>query len=215
VRAAFDRFLWQDKPGSTALVFSLQRLWAASPDGIPMSSPRQCSDLGPRLGAGATVTSRSAPGRDEQEVGAAVKIAISTLREENPMSAAPCPVAAGLARTSVPKSNRRDVRRRPGAVAKTATAPASCELLKAIRAPGKIEEGFKTDRTMVGVCARATQARADPLCSPRLVEDFFVRDRLVGGTPDHAPTPAVKNLARSSGPILCRGSLAYQSRRVQ
>ena len=63
----------------------------------------------------------------------------------------------------------------PGAVARDGDRPVFVdELLKAIRAPGKIEEAF--NRTMVGV-SRATQGEQIPWFSSSLVEDFLVRDR--------------------------------------
>ena len=63
----------------------------------------------------------------------------------------------------------------PGAVARDGDRPVFVdELLKAMRAPGKIEEAF--NRTMVGV-SRATQGEQIPWFSSSLVEGLFVRDR--------------------------------------
>ena len=83
------------------------------------------------------------------------------------------------------------------------------ELLKAIRAPGKIEEAF--NRTMVGV-SRATQGEQIPWFSSSLVEDFSFA---TAGrtTPDPAPAPveAEKNLPAPRPDPDAAVRLAYQS----
>ena len=73
----------------------------------------------------------------------------------------------------------------PGAVARDGDRPVFVdELLKAMRAPGKIEEAF--NRTMVGV-SRATQGEQIPWFSSSLVEDFSFATA-GRATPDPAPT---------------------------
>jgi tetratricopeptide (TPR) repeat protein len=96
----------------------------------------------------------------------------------------------------------------PGAVARDGDRPVFVdELLKAIRAPGKIEEAF--NRTMVGV-SRATQGEQIPWFSSSLVEDFSFATA-GRATPDPAPTPAGKNLPAPRPDPDAAVQLAYQS----
>jgi tetratricopeptide (TPR) repeat protein len=98
----------------------------------------------------------------------------------------------------------------PGAVARDGDRPVFVdELLKAMRAPGKIEEAF--NRTMVGV-SRATQGEQIPWFSSSLVEDFSFA---TAGrtTPNPAPTSveAEKNLPAPRPDPDAAVRLAYQS----
>ena len=116
--------------------------------------------------------------------GAAVKIAILDASRRNPFERRFRAVAGGLAPASVPKSTVVMYAAAPGAVARDGDRPVFVdELLKAMRAPGKIEEAF--NRTMVGV-SRATQGEQIPWFSSSLVEDFSFA---TAGrtTPDPAP----------------------------
>src|SRR3954467_5149404 len=146
MRAAFDRFYGKIKPGSTALFFF---------SGYGIQSDRQTFVIP----VNAQIWTEADVRRDGYSLdlllgemnkkGAAVKIAILDASRRNPYERRFRAVAGGLAPTSVPKSTVVMYAAAPGAVARDGDRPVFVdELLKAMRAPGKIEEAF--NRTMVG-----------------------------------------------------------------
>ena len=201
MRAAFDRFYGKIKPGSTALFFF---------SGYGIQSDRQTFVIP----VNAQIWTEADVRRDGYSLdlllgemnkkGAAVKIAILDASRRNPFERRFRAVAGGLAPASVPKSTVVMYAAAPGAVARDGD-----ELLKAIRAPGKIEEAF--NRTMVGV-SRATQGEQIPWFSSSLVEDFSFA-AAGRATPDPAPTPveAEKNLPAPRPDPDAAVRLAYQS----
>ena len=197
MRAAFDRFYGKIKPGSTALVFF---------SGYGIQSDRQTYVIP----VNAQIWTEAEVRRDGYSLdlvlgemnkkGAAVKIAILDASRRNPFERRFRAVAGGLAPASVPKSTVVMYAAAPGAVARDGDRPVFVdELLKAIRAPGKIEEAF--NRTMVGV-SRATQGEQIPWFSSSLVEDFSFATA-GRATPDPAPTPVERRKTSPlRGPIL-------------
>src|SRR3954453_13637802 len=183
MRAAFDRFYGKIKPGSTALFFF---------SGYGIQSDRQTYVIP----VNAQIWTEADVRRDGYSLdllldemnkkGAAVKIAILDASRRNPFERRFRAVAGGLAPASVPKSTVVMYAAAPGAIARDGDRPVFVdELLKAMRAPGKIEEAF--NRTMVGV-SRATRGEQIPWFSSSLVEDFsFVTSGRA--TPAPAPTP--------------------------
>jgi tetratricopeptide (TPR) repeat protein len=207
MRAAFDRFYGKIKPGSTALMFF---------SGYGIQSDRQTYIIP----VNAQIWTEADVRRDGYSLdlllgemnkkGAAVKIAILDASRRNPFERRFRAVAGGLAPTSVPKSTVVMYAAAPGAVARDGDRPVFVdELLKAMRAPGKIEEAF--NRTMVGV-SRATQGEQIPWFSSSLVEDFSFA---TAGrtTPNPAPTSveAEKNLPAPRPDPDAAVRLAYQS----
>jgi len=206
MRAAFDRFYGKIKPGSTALFFF---------SGYGIQSDRQTYVIP----VNAQIWTEADVRRDGYSLdlllgemnkkGAAVKIAILDASRRNPFERRFRAVAGGLAPASVPKSTVVMYAAAPGAVARDGDRPVFVdELLKAIRAPGKIEEAF--NRAMVAV-SRATQGEQIPWFSSSLVEDFsFVT---AGRTPEPAAAPveAEKNLPVSRPDPDAAVRLAYQS----
>src|SRR4051812_4197250 len=197
MRVALDRFYGKIKPGATALFFF---------SGYGIQSDRQTYVIP----VNSQIWTEADVRRDGYSLdlllgemnkkGAAVKIAILDASRRNPYERRFRAVAGGLAPTSVPKSTVVMYAAAPGAVARDGDRPVFVdELLKAMRAPGKIEEAF--NRTMVGV-SRATQGEQTPWFPSSLVEDF---SSATAGrtTPDPAPTSveAEKNLP-PRGPIL-------------
>src|SRR3954466_8737187 len=207
MRAAIDRFYGKIKPGSTALLFF---------SGYGIQSDRQTYVIPVH----AQIWTEDDVRRDGYSLdlllaemnkkGAAVKIAILDASRRNPFGRRFRAVAGGLAPASVPKSTVVMYAAAPGAVAREGDRPIFVdELLKAIRAPRKIEEAF--NRTMVGV-SRATQGEQIPWFSSSLVEDFSFA---TAGrtTPDPAPTSveAEKNLPTARPDPDAAARLAYQS----
>src|SRR6478672_2740424 len=191
MREAFDRFYGKIKPGSTALLFF---------SGYGIQSDRQTY----LIPVNAQIWNEADVRRDGYGLdlllgemnkrGAAVKIAILDASRRNPFERRFRAVAGGLAPASVPKSTVVMYAAAPGAVARDGDRPVFVdELLKAIRAPGKIEEAF--NRTMVGV-SRATQGEQIPWFSSSLVEDFsFATAGRATSDPTPAPVEAEKKPA--------------------
>src|SRR3954464_15900645 len=188
MRAAFDRFYGKIKPGSTALMFF---------SGYGIQSDRQTYIIP----VNAQIWTEADVRRDGYSLdlllgemnkkGAAVKIAILDASRRNPFERRFRAVAGGLAPASVPKSTVVMYAAAPGAIARDGDQAVFVdELLKAIRAPGKIEEAF--NRTMVAV-SRATKGEQILCFSSSLVEFFSFAGR---ATPALAPTTveAQKNL---------------------
>src|SRR4249920_933548 len=207
MRAAIDRFYGRIKPGSTALFFF---------SGYGIQSDRQTYVI-PVNGQIWTEADVRRDGYsldlvlgEMNKKGAAVKIAILDASRRNPFERRFRAVAGGLAPVSVPRSTVVMYAAAPGAVARDGDRPVFVdELLKAIRAPGKIEEAF--NRTLVGV-SRATQGEQIPWFSSSLVEDFWFA---TAGrtTPDPAPpsVEAEKNLPTARPDPDAAVRLAYQS----
>src|SRR3954452_5805996 len=207
MRAAIDRFYGKIKPGSTALFFF---------SGYGIQSDRQTFVIP----VNSQIWTEADVRRDGYSLdlllgemnkkGAAVKIAILDASRRNPFERRFRAVAGGLAPASVPKSTVVMYAAAPGAVARDGDRPVFVdELLKAIRAPGKIEEAF--NRAMVAV-SRATKGEQIPWFSSSLVEDFsFVTAGRTTPGPAAAPVEAEKNLPVSRPDPDAAVRLAYQS----
>src|SRR6478735_11730475 len=207
MRAAIDRFYGKIKSGSTALLFF---------SGYGIQSDRQTYVIP----VNAQIWTEADVRRDGYSLdlllaemnkrGAGVKIAILDASRRNPFERRFRAVAGGLAPVIVPKGTIVMYAAAPGAVARDGDRPVFVdELLKAMRAPGKIEEAF--NRTMVAV-SRATQGEQIPWFSSSLVEDFSFATA-GRATPDPAPTPveAEKNLPAPRPDPDAAVRLAYQS----
>src|SRR3954454_7330245 len=207
MRTAIDRFYGKIKPGSTALLFF---------SGYGIQSDRQTYVIP----VNAQIWTEADVRRDGYSLdlllgemnkkGAAVKIAILDASRRNPFERRFRAVAGGLAPASVPKSTVVMYAAAPGAVARDGDRPVFVdELLKAIRAPGKIEEAF--NRTMVAV-SRATQGEQIPWFSSSLVEDFsFATAGRATPDPAAAPVEAEKSLPAARPDPDAAARLAYQS----
>jgi len=167
MRAAIDRFYGKIKSGSTALLFF---------SGYGIQSDRQTYVIP----VNAQIWTEADVRRDGYSLdillaemnkrGAAVKIAILDASRRNPFERRFRAVAGGLAPVIVPKGTVVMYAAAPGAVARDGDRAAFVsELIKEIRAPGRIEEAF--NRTLVGV-SRASQGEQVPWFSSSLVEDF-------------------------------------------
>jgi uncharacterized caspase-like protein len=207
MRAALDRFYGKIKPGSTALFFF---------SGYGIQSDRQTFVIP----VNSQIWTEADVRRDGYSLdlllgemnkkGAAVKIAILDASRRNPFERRFRAVAGGLAPASVPKSTVVMYAAAPGAVARDGDRPVFVdELLKAIRAPGKIEEAF--NRTMVAV-SRATQGEQVPWFSSSLVEDFsFATAGRAASDPAPPLVEAEKNLPVARPDPDAAARLAYQS----
>jgi uncharacterized caspase-like protein len=207
MRGAFDRFYGKIKPGSTALFFFT---------GYGIQSDRQTYVIP----VNAQIWTEADVRRDGYSLdlllsemnkrGAAVKIAILDASRRNPFERRFRAVAGGLAPVIVPKGTVVLYAAAPGAIARDGDRPVFVnELLKEIRAPGRIEEAF--NRTLVGV-SRASNGEQIPWFSSSLVEDFsFVTSAL--GKPEPVP-PLVEAEKKPSAPSSDSDAtvrLAYQS----
>jgi hypothetical protein len=102
--------------------------------------------------------------------GARVKIAILDASRRNPFERRFRAVAAGLAPVAVPKGTVVMYSAAPGAVVRDGDRQVFVsELIREIRAPGKVEEAF--NRTLIGV-SRESKGEQVPWFSSSLVEEF-------------------------------------------
>src|SRR5712691_6717721 len=192
MRSAIDRFYGKIKAGSTALIFF---------SGYGIQSDRQTY----MVPVNAQIWTEADVRRDGYSLdsvlaemssrGARVKIAILDASRRNPFERRFRSVAAGLAPVAAPSGTAVMYAAAPSMVVRDGERQFFVsELLKEIRAPGKIEEVF--NRTMVGV-SRASQGEQVPWFSSSLVEDFsFVTAARPSSTPavepekrPPAPTP--------------------------
>jgi regulator of sirC expression with transglutaminase-like and TPR domain len=183
MRAAIDRFYGKIKSGSTALLFF---------SGYGIQSDRQTYVIP----VNAQIWTEADVRRDGYSLdmllaemnkrGAAVKIAILDASRRNPFERRFRAVAGGLAPVIVPKGTVVMYAAAPGAVARDGDRAAFVsELIKEIRAPGRIEEAF--NRTLVGV-SRASHGEQVPWFSSSLVEDFSFA---TAARPAPEPSPPV------------------------
>ncbi len=167
MRAALDRFYGKIKSGSTALLFF---------SGYGIQSDRQTY----MIPVNAQIWTEPDVRRDGYSLdsvlaemnsrGASVKVAILDASRRNPFERRFRAVAGGLAPVGVPKGTVVMYAAAPGAVVRDGDRQVFVsELIKEIRAGGRIEEAF--NRTLIGV-SRASQGEQAPWFSSSLVEEF-------------------------------------------
>jgi TolA-binding protein len=171
MRAAIERFYGKIKSGSTAVFFF---------SGYGIQSNRQTYVVP----VNAQIWTEPDVRRDGFNLdsilaemdskGARVKIAILDASRRNPFERRFRSVPAGLAPVIAPNNTAVMYAAAPSTVVRDSDRPLFVtELLKEIRAPGKIEEVF--NRTLSGV-SRASRGEQSPWFSSSLVEEFsFVR----------------------------------------
>jgi tetratricopeptide (TPR) repeat protein len=182
---AIDRFYGQIKSDSVALFFF---------SGYGIQSDRQTY----MIPVNAQIWSEADVRRDGfsldsilaemKKRGAAVKIAILDASRRNPLERRFRAVAAGLAPVTVPSGTVVMYGAAPGTVVRDSERELFVsELLKEIRAAGKVEDAF--NRTLTGV-SRASQNEQVPWFSSTLVEEFsFVSTGRTGEASRRQPPP--------------------------
>src|SRR5262249_27735040 len=185
MRSAIDRFYGKIKSGSVALIFF---------SGYGVQSDRQTY----MIPVNAQIWVESDVRRDGYSLdsvlselnskGARVKIAILDASRRNPFERRFRSVAAGLAPVAAPKGTAVMYAAAPGAVTRDSDRQwFVSELLKELRAPGKVEEVF--NRTLQAV-SRASKGEQVPWFSSSLVDDFsFVRSSTTSAVELDRPRP--------------------------
>jgi tetratricopeptide (TPR) repeat protein len=193
MRAALERFYGKIKSGSTALLFF---------SGFGIQSDRQTYIIP----VNAQIWTEPDVRRDGFSLdtvlaemnskGARVKIAILDASRRNPFERRFRAVAAGLAPVGVPKGTVVMYAAAPGAVVRDGDRQVFVsELIREIRAPGKIEEAF--NRTLIGV-SRESKGEQVPWFSSSLVEEFSFAT--TGRVSSNTTTPSVTERDRISPP---------------